>query len=291
MIALYLIIHTVAHQCETMLVRKYGRKYGSGGMFFNGVICLFATIFFIFSDTDGFHFSPGIWQFGVVNALLYAAGFYFVYVAFKTGQIFITQKITSMSFIFPILYGIIFLNEKANVITYCVIILCIISAILMSYKKREPSQEKQQKKVTAVWLIATLITLFSNGFISIVAKEQQKYFGGLHSNEYMIVTLSIASAFLFVFGFIAERKNMKTSITKGSLYGIGAGLLNGVKNAVNLALIMAVPFTILSPLQKAIGIPVNFLVAFFFYKERYTKLQYFAIILSVFTIVLMQINK
>ena len=84
---------------------------------------------------------------------------------------------------------------------------------------------------------------------------------------------------------------MKTTITKGSLYGIGAGVLNGVKNAANLALIMSVPFTILSPLQKAIGVPVNFLVAFFFYKERYTKLQYFAIILSVFAIVLMQINK
>lgn len=146
MIALYIIIHTVAHQCETMLVRKYGRKYGSGGMFFNGAICLSAMIFFVLSDTDGFHFLPGIWQFGVVNALLYAAGFYFVYVAFKTGQIFITQKITSMSFAIPILYGIIFLNEQANIITYCVISLCIISAILMSYKKREPSQKNSKRR-------------------------------------------------------------------------------------------------------------------------------------------------
>ena len=36
-----------AHQAESMAIKRYGDKYGQGGMFFNGIICLFAVIFYL----------------------------------------------------------------------------------------------------------------------------------------------------------------------------------------------------------------------------------------------------
>ena len=291
MVVLYMIAHHLAHQGETMLVRRYGRKYGAGGMLFNGVICLFAMLFFLISDLDGVHFVSGIWGYGLVNALLYAAGFYFAYLAHSSGNYFLTQTICSMSFIVPIIYGLFFLHEAANAFTYIALVLSIVSVLLMCYARREKSGQKENSgSVSAKWLISVLIVLLSNGLITVVSKMQQSQFDGQHSNEFMVITLTGASLFLFVMGAVLERKGMLKTLRQGCLYGIGAGLLNGFKNALNLALIMLMPLSILTPVNKAVGLLLGYVVSVFLYKEKYAKLHYLSMLLSIISIALMQIS-
>lgn len=291
MVALYMIAHHLAHQGVTMLVRRYGRKYGAGGMLFNGVICLFAMLFFLISDLDGVHFVSGIWGYGLVNALLYAAGFYFAYLAHSSGNYFLTQTICSMSFIVPIIYGLFFLHEAANAFTYIALVLSIVSVLLMCYARREKSGQKENSgSVSAKWLISVLIVLLSNGLITVVSKMQQSQFDGQHSNEFMVITLTGASLFLFVMGAVQERKGMLKTIRQGCLYGIGAGLLNGFENALNLALIMLMPLSILTPINKAVGLLLGYVVSVFLYKEKYAKLHYLSMLLSIISIALMQIS-
>jgi hypothetical protein len=79
-----------------------------------------------------------------------------------------------------------------------------------------------------------------------------------------------ASAFLFVAGLVTERSSLRRTILQGGFYGMGAGLLNGVKNAANLALILTIPLSVLSPLKKGVHMPLGFVVARFIYKEKYT---------------------
>ena len=50
---LFICLNQAAHQVEGMLVRRYGRKHGAGGMFFNAIICLFSMFFFVITDRDG----------------------------------------------------------------------------------------------------------------------------------------------------------------------------------------------------------------------------------------------
>lgn len=291
MVALYMIAHQLAHQGETMLVRRYGRKYGAGGMLFNGVICLFAMLFFLISDRDGMHFVSGIWGYGLVNALLYAAGFYFAYLAHSSGNYFLTQTICSMSFIVPIIYGLFFLHEAANAFTYIALVLSIASVLLMCYARREKSGQKENSgSVSAKWLLSVLIVLLSNGLITVVSKMQQSRFDGQHSNEFMVITLTGASLFLFIMGAVLERKSMLKTLRQGCLYGIGAGLLNGFKNALNLALIMLMPLSILTPVNKAVGLLLGYVVSVFLYKEKYTKLHYLSMLLSIISIALMQLS-
>lgn len=291
MVVLYVLAHHLAHQGETMLVRRYGRKYGAGGMLFNGVICLFAMIFFLLSDLDGLHFVSGIWRYGLINAILYAAGFYFAYLAHSSGNYFLTQTICSMSFIIPIIYGLFFLHEAANVLTYIALVLSISSVLLMCYARGQKNEQKEKSGSTsAKWLISVLIVLFSNGLITVVSKMQQSRFDGLHSNEFMIITLTGASLFLFVMGAVLEGKGMLKTLRQGFLYGIGAGLLNGFKNALNLVLITLVPLSVLSPLNKGVSLLLGYVVSVFLYKEKYTKLYYLSMLLSVISIVLMQLS-
>lgn len=286
-----LLIYSTAHQGEVMLVRRYGKKHGAGGMLFNGVICLFAMISFILTDRDGFHFAPGLWIYGIANAVLYAAGFYFAYVAYASGNYFLTSTITSMQFIVPIVYGLVFLKEQSNALTYLSLAFSLGSVALMIYARWEKTEKSDNNKgISAKWLIATLITLFSNGFISIVAKMQQTAFDKLYSNEYMIITLAGASLSLFVMAVVLEKDSIKKTLRFGVTYGMGAGLLNGLKNAINLAIIALVPLSVLTPMKKGMGIVFTFLVSYFLYKERYTKLQYLSIVLSIIAIVLMQLS-
>ena len=288
---LYLLIYATAHQGEVMLVRRYGKKHGEGGMLFNGVICLFAMIFFLLTDSDGFHFVPDLWVYGIANAILYAAGFYYAYVAYGTGNYFLTQTITSMQFMIPIIYGLAFLREPANWLTYASLGFSLASVALMCYARWEKSdQSKAGGSVSAKWLIATLITLFSNGLISVLAKMQQTRFEKLHSNEYMVITLAGAFLSLLLMGVVIEKKSIKNTFKQGIVYGMGAGLLNGLKNALNLLLIAMVPLSVLTPVRKGVGIVFAFLVSFLLYKERYTKLHYLSILLSVIAIVLMQLS-
>ena len=287
----YLLIYLSAHQGEVMLVRRYGKKYGAGGMLFNGVICLFAMVYFILTDWDGFHFQPDLWVYGIINAVLYAAGFYYAYVAYGIGNYFLTQTITSMQFIIPIIYGLVFLEEPSNWLTYSSLAFSIGSVILMCYaRKQKADQSAEGNGISAKWLFATLITLFSNGLISVVAKMQQIRFDKQHSNEYMIITLGGAFLFLLLMGIILERDGIKKTLKQGITYGMGAGMLNGLKNGINLAMIALIPLSVLTPVKKGGGIVFTFLVSYFLYKERYTKLQYLSILLSIISIILMQLS-
>ena len=83
----------------------------------------------------------------------------------------------------------------------------------------------------------------------------------------------------------------RTAMITGGAYGMGAGLLNGAKNFANLAAMMIVPLTILTPVKMAIAKPLNFFVSFFIYKERYTMLQYLSIGFGILSVVLMQVAK
>jgi len=292
MAIIYLLINAFAYQGEVMLVRRYGKKYGAGGFLFNGVICLFAMIFFIISDTGGFYFPKGLWSYGIINAILYAAGFYFAFVAYRLGNYLITHTIAGMSFVFPIFYGLFVLGETQNYTTYLALTCTFSSFFLSLYNRYRKSRNQTKIKAFSFrWLIATLITMISNGFISIVAKMQQAKLGTDINNEYMIITLSGATLFLLVLGFITERKDLRRTFMHGSTYGAAAGLLNGAKNAANLASIALLPLSLLTPLRTAIKTPLNILVACLIYKEKYTPLQYVSIGLGILAGILMQASK
>ena len=291
MAVLYILVQQLAHQGESMIVRHYGKKHGASGFLFNGVICLFAMIFFVVTDAGGLYFDPGLWKFGIINAILYASGFYFAYLAYKVGPYLLTHAISGLSFVLPLTYGLFILKEPSNYMTYLALSCTFVSFFLMLYgKSKNKKSNNEGKKLSFLWLLATLITLFSNGLISVLAKMQQATFGKQYSNEYM-VTLSGATLCLLLLGFIMERDTMKHTFLKGSAYGMAAGLLNGTKNFANLMAISLVPLSLLTPLKSAITKPLNLFVALVIYKEKYNLLQYLSIGFSVLSMVLMQVAK
>ena len=48
------------------------------------------------------------------------------------------------------------------------------------------------------WIIYSLLAFLGNGFCSVIQKIQQMNFDGLYKSEFMIVTLLLLSAFIYI---------------------------------------------------------------------------------------------
>ena len=109
---LLIILYTVCNLGESIVVKEYAKRHGSGGMLMNAVIALFAALFFLITDTDGFYVPEGMLPLALANSLFFAIGFYFTYVAYQIGPYGLTRLISNFSLLFIVVYGIIFCTNR-----------------------------------------------------------------------------------------------------------------------------------------------------------------------------------
>ena len=280
-----LISTLLLQEGEAMLVRRYGKKH-SAGLFFNAILCLFATLFFVITDQDGISFSKELLLYGVISAFLYAGGFYYMYLALQQGSFIGTKMISSFSVVVSVCYGLFFLQEDINFTSYIAIVLIFFSVFMLVWKK---SEQKKQERASARWLIYATLSALCNGFIAVVSKSQQMYFGGSCDKEFMFFSFLGASLFLLVFALVKERNNFKDAVKTGFLYGAGGGLLNGAKNLFVLLLYLYLPISVAVPLRTGLGYILSFLISAFLYKEPFTKLQISGIAVGVLAVLLFQL--
>ncbi len=286
MVALLIAASIFAHQIEAITVKRYGDKKGKGGMFFNSFLCLFAVIYFIISDQGGFDFYKGIWIYAILNSLMFAIGFYTMYVAFRTGPFGVSRLLASFAGIVSIVFGVVFLDEKLSLIQCIAIVLIFISLILMRYQKQT---EGEKKKFSVKWIIAMFLTILSNGAIGILGKIQQVKFDNIYKNEYLIITFVGSAIWLFILGLIYERNSLKPTIKTGFLYGLVAGVSNGIANWLTLVTYEYMNLSVASPLKTGLGMIVTFIISLLLYKERFSIRQYISVGIGVAAVVLISL--
>ena len=282
---LYLVLGQFVHLGEGMIIKHYGKKYGDGGFLTNALISFFSMIFFIVSDKDGFYFPKEIWVFGMISCLLYATGFYAMYVALNSGSFAITRLVTSLSTIFPIFYGLMFLGEKATSYTYTGMVLIFVSMFLVNYKK---SDTQNQKPVYVKWIIAMILTVVSNGFISIVMRIQQLHFEDKCSNEFMIISLGGSFIALLIAGILKDNKGLIHTLKHGGFLGACAGAANGISNHLTLLIYLYIPISIATPMRTGLGLILTFVVSILIYKEKFTKQQLVGAIIGIAALILLK---
>ena len=284
---LLILLAILIHQGAGMIVKHYGNKYGSGGMFFNAVICLFSMLFFILTDKNGLYFPPMLFAFGLVSCLMYAAGFGFMYLALQCGSYALTRLIASMSGIIAILYGIVFLEEPAGWLTYLAIGLVFLSVILMNYRKKE---QREKKGFSLKWLIYVLITALSNGLIAVLTRMQQLHFNDACSNEFKILSLGGACIALVIIGLFTDKGRFRQTLRQGTLHGTLAGLLNGANNYLTMTVYLFIPISLATSLRTGLEILASFAVSVLIYRETFTRRQVISALIGIVALVLLQIS-
>ena len=198
-----IVVYTLLNLGESVVVRTYARRHGSGGFIMNAIIALFACAFFVVKvliSGEGFNFLVDMIPYALVNSVFYFCGFYLAYVAFKIGPFGLTRLIASFSLLMPIFYGIFFLNESTTVFTYIGIALIVAAMFMMNYEGKSATAEKQEGAASLKWFVCILLSTVSNGFISIMTKMQQVKFGDVCSEEFQIISIGGSFIFLVVSG-------------------------------------------------------------------------------------------
>ena len=283
---LLILLFTLINLGESMIVRSYGRRHGSGGLLMSAITSLFASLFFLVTDKDGFSVPSEMLPLALINVCLIGAGFYFTFVAYKHGPYGLTRLFSGFYLLFTISYGIIFLKEPTTAMTYIGIALVIVAMALINYKKEEGSEKKG---FSIKWFLCVLISLTANGFIGIITRMQQIRFEDACSSEFQFISFGGAALLLAVIGLVVDRSKLGRVLKTGALYGFGAGVLNGAKNFLTLVIYLYLPLSIISPVKMGLSIIGSFAVAFLCYKEKYTKKQLLGVALGGAAIILLTI--
>ena len=161
---LLIILFTLFHLGETLFVKEYAKRHGNGGMLMNAVIALFSCLFFLLTDTGGFAVPEGMLPLALLNACLYAAGFYCAFVTFRIGPFGLSRLFLNLSLLFTVFYGIFFLNEETTVLTYLGLALIATAVLLVNMPGRHKEGKDTPDKVSLRWIVCLLITVVANGF-------------------------------------------------------------------------------------------------------------------------------
>ena len=281
-----IVLFTLINLGESVIVRTYGRKHGSGGLILSAITSLFASVFFLVTDKGGFYAPTEMIWLAVINACLIGAGFYGTFAAYQNGPYGLTRLVSGFYLLFTIFYGIVFLKESTTVMTYIGIAMVIAAMVLINYKK---SDEKSEKRGSLKWLFWVLASTVANGFIGIITRYQQIRFEDACSNEFQFVSFLGGFVLLALIGLVVDKDKLGRVIKTGSLYGFGAGILNGAKNFLTLVIYLYLPLSIVSPLKMGLSLVGSFAVAFLMYKERYTKKQLLGVAIGAAAIIILTI--
>lgn len=285
---LLILLQSVVHNIEGVFVKNYGKKHGSGGMFFNAIISFFSMVYFIISDKDGLNFPPELWIYGLCGALLYATGFYSMYLALQYGSFIMTRLISSFSMLLPLFYGLFFLKEPATVFTYIGVSLIILSLVVRNLGIHDGKGDINNKSFVK-WLVCTILTTVSNGFISILSRVQQIRFDDKCSNEFLTICLGGSFLALLTLSIILERDKMGYIVKHGTASGFFAGICNGISNYCTVAIYLFIPMSLAVPLRSGVAFVVSFLFTVFIYRERFTKQQIIGMIMGIAGIIILKI--
>lgn len=283
---IFILLSSIFHSVEGAITRKCSKQNGDGGIFFSCLISFFSMLFFLFKDllmdSGGITIPNAMWGFGIISGLLYAGGFYYMYLALKKGSFLLVRLVATSSIIFPIIYGVVFLNESLNILG---LVLLIVASLL--FKINTKNNPEQNKKKSKRWLFYTILSVVCIGFISIISRIQQLHFDDAFTNEFLFISLAVSFLSLLIISIVKDRKRMKEIFKSSLLYSSVAGACNGMSNMLKMVAYIYVPISIVIPINMGLEIIISFFVSFFLYKEKFTKYQLLGVAITTVGLILL----
>ena len=280
-----ILVKSAVNISESVLIRKYNEKHKYGSMFFTGIISLAAMIFFLLSDTDGFHASTEILPYSLVFGAIYCISYLFTYVALACGPFTLSMLIISYSLIFSIVYGIVWLHDPITPFTYIGFALLAVSLFLVRGAKKD-----ENHKISLKWLIAISVTSAGNGILAIVQKMQQLRFDNAYNHEFMVISLALSALVLLCLGgAVRDRAHIRKSIRYGTPYAATAGFANGLNNYLAMIINNYIPISISVPLISGVKIVMSYLISRALFKERYLKRQIVGVVIGAAALVFLNL--
>ena len=279
---LCIFLSRLIHQAEGVLIKKYNQKYDAGAFLFTSIVSLFSMVFCLVTDQNGLEFTGKLLLYGMLGGVGYSAASYLTYVALGCGSFVLSRLILSYGLLITILHGL-FLGETVTVFGWIGIALVICSLYFVKGKEKG-----DYVKVTKKWVISISLSVLFAGLYGIMQRQQQVEFSGRYDNEFMVISLAVSAVSLFVLGLAKEGKDLRMLKNCG-LYALGAGISNGATNLLSLYVYTIAPMSFVAPMNAGVSMLISFLISMIIFQEKFSKSQYFGVILGVLALLLVNI--
>lgn len=265
-------------------IKVFNTKCTTGVYTFGILTALSCALFFTLTG-GALSFSADLLPHAIGFSISYACATVGNVIAIGCGSLSLTTLIVSYSLMLPTVYGL-FLGDPIKLGFYPGLALLLVSLLLINKKG-------EKTPINGKWAISVLVSFVGNGMCSIVQKHQQDTFFGGKKHEFMILSLLFVALILFVFMLIQERKNLKTILRYGWLWGIICGVTNGIVNLLVMVLgggaSPRIPVSVMFPLISAGGIVVTFMMSKLIYKEELSKKQMLGFVLGISSVVFLNL--
>ena len=283
----YLIILLCAFlSCAKVTVQGYlsrgNIKNVTDSVLANCVIFAFASIIFASGLRNGIN----------IEVVGYAAMFGILSVSFqtfyalslKTGPFSTTTMLVNLSMVLPIVFSIIFYNEKVTITKVIGFILCV-GALFLNVKN-------DGKKANLKWLIYVTLTFFSTGFLTIVQRVFSRTPLGGNKEQFIFFGYLISFVLAYIIFFVREKtvhertfKLNKKTVPLAFFIAVGLGVYHFFYTYAN-SFIDAI---ILAPSVSGLATMFQTVSGRVIFKEKFTARQIVSICIGIAAIVLISL--
>ena len=275
------------HQVEGVAIKKYNAKHNDGGYIFIGLVSLVAMLFFIVTDTNGVNITTDMLPYGIASGIFYASASIMTFAAYACGSFVLTNLFLSYALLFSVVYGLVFLNDPATILTYVGLGVMLVSVFLV---RGEGKSGAEKVKVSWKWVVCVVVSMIGSGMFGVLKKLQQVKFERACDNEFMVVTLGFSVLAMLVMAIIKDGKRIQSVIRHGAPYAGVAGVANGATNLLGLLLNTLIPISIAAPTASGVKIIVSFLLASLVFKEKLSKRQIAGVVLGTAALILLNLD-
>ncbi len=212
--------------------------------------------------------------------------------ALKNGPFSYTTVIISLSTLIPTLSGQFLGDDKLNVFQYIGIVLLVVCLIL------SVDFSEKKDRISARWLIYSLIAFFCTGFIGVMQKIHQS---SSHKNEldsFLIISFvfSFLCSLIWCLFSVRKRRKYKDGERKSILMLLPlfliiiSGVFVAVNNKFNLFLSGVIPSAIFFPVVNGGGLILSTVAALLLFKEKLNIKQKFGLTAGILSVLLLCVS-
>ena len=259
-------------------------------IFFNGLIFFVGSLILLPSLFDG-PINSDTLVFGIVMGVMSFIFQFFYVAAFARGKTSITMVINNFSMLIPVLFSVVMFNESFGPVKVVATALVIVSFFLTV--KDDPSKSEGKTSTRGfdgIWLICTLIALFSGGFGSCAQKWYATTTDDFQVFEFVSISYFTAALISVIAIGILGIKEKKINVKPTRPVVISACLAGAVLGIFQCFYTYApsvIDAAVLYPAFNCGASLVVTVVGVVFFKEKCSLRQYIGIGIGILAILLL----
>lgn len=276
--------------CERFKINKLQ------AILFNYITCAITGSLVIGAVPDYVGYTAEPWFiYALIMGALFFVTFNFIALAVQKSGLAVASVASKLSLVIPFMVSIFLYNESAGWLKIAGIILALVAVVLTLYPAK--TNENSVAKTTGISfdkIILPLIVFIGTGLVDTMVKYVQHHFiTEANNDDYLISSFSAAFVVGFLFFTVQLLRGKESFQPKSLLAGIAIGIPNyfSIWCLVRVLKKFGDSSSIIIPVNNMGIVLFSALVAWLFFKEKLTLVNWLGIALSIGAILLIAFEK